>query len=475
MMKQLIISILTLFSFAVHSQPTNKEYDEALRIVDVWLDAQRDFELLPGMSISIVNDQEIIFSKGYGYADTEHKVPMQPETIFSICSISKLFTSVAIMQLWEQGKIRLDDSISAILPGYNLRQQYVETVPISIRSLLTHSSGLPREAAYAYWSAPDYYFPTLKEMNQKLGSQQTLYPSSTFFQYSNLGMSLLGEAVAAVAKTSYENYVTRNILQPMKLANTQPYLPKNLWRTKLATGYSSLYRDGTRKMMPFFQANGIAAAAGYSSTVVDLAKFASWQFRVLAGNNKEILRSSTLKEMQRVHWMNPDGKLTWGLGFTVLQEGNNTYVGHGGSCPGYRSALRVSPKNKIGVAMMINAQGTDPEKYISSIFELLGKVKEPNDTASVAVDLNDFVGSYDNYTWGGEYVAMPWKGKLAMFTLPSDNPAATMQLFKYMGNDSFRRIRKDEDMLGEELRFERDARGKVVRLLQHDNFKEKLK
>jgi CubicO group peptidase (beta-lactamase class C family) len=311
-------------------------------------------------------------------------------------------------------------------------------------------------------------------MNEKLGSQQTLYPSSTFFQYSNLGMSLLGEAVAAVAKTPYENYVTKNILQPLKLANTQPYLPKNLWRTRLATGYSSLYRDGSRKMMPFFQANGIAAAAGYSSTVVDLAKFASWQFRVLAGN-KEILHSSTLKEMQRVQWMNPDGKLTWGLGFTVLQEGNNTYVGHGGSCPGYRSALRVSPKNKMAVAMMINAQGTDPEKYISSIFELLGKVKEPNDTASVSVDLDAYAGSYDNYTWGGEYVAMPWKGKLAMFTVPSDNPAATMQLFKYMGGDSFRRIRKDEDMLGEELRFERDASGKVVRLLQHDNFKVKLK
>ncbi len=474
-MKKLVISVLTVFSLAASAQDLKPDYHEALRIVDVWLDAQREFELLPGMSVSIVNDQDIIFSRGYGYADTENKVPMQPETIFSICSISKLFTSIAIMQLWEKGKIRLDDSIAAVLPAYNLRQQYTESVPISIRSLLTHSSGLPRESAYPYWSAPDYYFPTLKEMNQQLGKQQTLYPSSTYFQYSNLGMSLLGEAVAAVAKMPYEKYVASNILDPLNMANTHPYLPKDLWRTKMATGYSALYRDGRRKMIPFFQAKGITAAAGYSSTVVDLARFASWQFRVLSGNDQQLLRSSTLKEMQRVQWMNPDGKVTWGLGFTIQQDGTNTYVGHAGSCPGYRSALRLSPKNKMGVAMMINAQGTDPEKYIASIFELLGRVKEPFDSAGKAVNLDAYAGSYDNYTWGGEYVAMPWKGQLAMFTLPSDNPAANMQLFKYIGGDSFRRIRKDEDMLGEELRFERDAGGKVIRLIQHDNFKDKLK
>src|SRR5438477_610357 len=83
------------------------------------------------------------------------------------------FTSVAVMQLWEQGKVRLDDSISALLPAYNLQQQYEETVPITVRSLLTHSSGLPREADYPYWSAPDFNFPTEKEVNDSLGRQLT--------------------------------------------------------------------------------------------------------------------------------------------------------------------------------------------------------------------------------------------------------------------------------------------------------------
>lgn len=177
------------------------------------------------------------------------------------------------MTLWEQGKLRLDDSVTALLPSFNLKQNYSETVPITIRSLLTHSSGLPREAAYPYWSAPDFYFPTEEEVNKKLGDQKTLYPSSSYFQYSNLGMTILGEVVAKVSGTDYNTYVEQTILQPLGLANTHPYLPQNLWGNKMAKGYSALYRDGSRKGMPFFLANGIAPAAGYSSNVIDLAHF----------------------------------------------------------------------------------------------------------------------------------------------------------------------------------------------------------
>ena len=95
-----------------------------LHVIDLWLDAQRDFDKLPGISVAIVQDQDIIFKKGYGYADVANKIPMKPETIGSICSISKLFTSVGVMQLWEKGKLRLDDSLTALLPEYKINQQF---------------------------------------------------------------------------------------------------------------------------------------------------------------------------------------------------------------------------------------------------------------------------------------------------------------------------------------------------------------
>jgi CubicO group peptidase (beta-lactamase class C family) len=475
-MKYFFSCCITLLFFTIaNGQTKETDYKEALRIIDSWLTAQRDFDKLPGLSVAIVNDQDILFSKGYGFADVEKKVPMQAETICSICSVSKLFTSVGVMQLWEQGKLRLDDSISALLPGFNLKQQYEETVPITIRSLLTHSSGLPREAAFGYWSAPDFYFPTEKELREKLGGQQTLYPSSTYFQYSNLGMSLLGEVVATVSKTSYDSYIEKNILEPLQLTNTHPSLPENQWRGKMATGYSSLYKDGTRKMMPFFQAKGIAPAAGYSSNVIDLAHFASWQFRLLNKGTKEVLRPSTLKEMQRVQWTDPDGKLTWGLGFVVFQQNGTTYVGHGGSCPGYRTSLSLSPKSKIAVSMMINAQGTNPEKYSAAVFDILARAKDPVDTTTKNIDLEVYAGNYDDYTWGGENLVLPWKGKLAVFEVPADNPIKEIELFKYIGKDTFRRVRKDDEGLGEELRFERDANGKVIRMLHNYNFEMRLK
>ena len=476
-MKSIFLLLITVtFYFFSHAQTDSANYKDALRMIDIWLDAKKDYDKLPGISVAIVDDQNLLFSKGYGYADVEKKIPMQAETICSICSISKLFTSVAVMQLWEEGKLRLDDSLAAILHSFNLKQQYSESVPVTIRSLLTHSSGLPREAAFAYWSAPDFNFPTEKELNEKLIQQQTLYPSSTYFQYSNLGMSLLGQVVSKTTGEDYNEYVERKILQPLQLTNTHPYLPKNLWRTKMATGYSALHRDGSRKMMHLFQAKGVTAAAGFSSNVVDLARFASWQFRLLKGNTKEILRPSTLKEMQRVQWMDPDGKTLWGLGFVVSQFNGVTYVGHSGSCPGYRTLLMLNPKSKKAVSIMINAQGVRPQIYAGTIFEILTKVEtDKKDTTTLNVDLNEYAGTYDQSTWGGDLAILPWKGKLAIISLDEDSPLTGMSVYRYIGKDKFRRIRTDDGSLGEEIYFERDANGKVVKMWNPVNSVNKLK
>jgi len=165
-----LLALNLLGRFTIAQTPKNTDFREAFVVIDRWLSAQKDFDRLPGIAVSIVRDQQVIWSKGYGYANVEKKLPMEPETICSICSISKLFTSIAVMQLVEQGKIHLDDSISADLPSFNLKQQYPESGPITIRSLLSHSSGLPRESEYPYWSAPDFNFPTEKQVTDKLGS-----------------------------------------------------------------------------------------------------------------------------------------------------------------------------------------------------------------------------------------------------------------------------------------------------------------
>jgi len=479
----IIMLLLVAFVQVGYALEGKKDYSEAFKLVEAWLDAQKDYEQLPGITAVVVEDQQVLWSGAYGLSNIEQNVKAKQSTIFSICSISKLFTSVAIMKLYDEGLLRLDDRVEDILPAYNLKQKYPESGPITVRSLMTHSSGLPREAAYPYWTGPDFPFPTREQIDKKLQKQETLYPSSTYFQYSNLGLSLLGEIVEERSGMPFNEYVLKHILKPLGLANTRTSLPETLYGKELAIGYSSMTRKSTREKVNFFQANGIGPAAGFSSTVLDLAKFATWQFRLRDTTVTEILRPSTLKNMHRIHWTNPDWKTTWGLGFSVRKgEKGNTWIGHGGSCPGYRSTLQLDLKTKRAYSVMINASGTNPRKYAEGIHAILEKVKAKAEAKSAekadpatggAKNLQEYVGYYDQMPWWGESYVSVWNDKLVTIDLPTENPEKAMTFYKPVKKDVFRRIR-DDDELGESLVFERDEDGKITKFITHGNYYKKI-
>ena len=117
-------------------------------------------------------------------------------------------------------------------------------------------------------------------------------------------------------------------------------MPMDLYGKRLAVGYGALKRDGTRDLLKPFDTRGVTPAAGYTSTVEDLGKFASWQFRLLRTGQTNVLKASTLREMQRVQFMDPDWKTSWGLGFAVEHRDDHIYVGHGGACPGTTPSCR---------------------------------------------------------------------------------------------------------------------------------------
>ncbi len=442
---------------------------DAFRLIEVWLDAQKDYENLPGISAIAIRDQEVIWKGAAGMANLEAAIPTTPATIGSICSISKLFTSVAIMKLYDEGKIRLDDKVDDLLPWYNLEQQYPDSGPITIRSLMTHSSGLPREANYPYWTAPDFPFPSQSEVREGLANQETLYPASTYFQYSNLGLTLLGEIVAEVSGQPYDEYIQDNILSPLGLSNTRTVLPESMYGKELAIGYSAVTRSGDREKVNLFQANGIKPAAGYSSTVEDLGAFASWQFRLLDTTTAEILQPATLRNMHNVHWVDPDFELYWGLGFSVSKGPDGSkWVGHGGSCPGYRSSLMIHPSTDEAYAVIINASGTNPGKYARGIYSILSKVSKSDNKEEDSADLTPYIGYYEAQPWGSEGYMGQLNGKLVAMRLPVDNPAESMTFYKHIEGDTFRRLR-DNGELGESLVFERNSDGEVVGAITHNN------
>lgn len=473
MKKTLLLLLICLTTFSFQAQNKVKDsLSDAINLIDNWLEAQYQYDNIPGLSVGIVKDQELIWSKGYGMSNVEEGVEASPETIYSICSISKLFTSIAIMQLVEQGKLELDDSISQVLPSFNISQQFNESGPITIRSLLTHSSGLPRESDFPYWTGPDFAFPTQQQVQEKLGEQETLYDASTYFQYSNLGMTLLGEVIKEVSGMPYDEYVEQNILKPLRLANTNPYLPKDKWGEEMATGYSAIKRDGTRDQIDLFDAKGITAAAGYSSTVEDLADFASWQFRLLENGGKEILKASTLKNMQRVHFADPNWKTFWGLGFSVYESDGKTLVGHGGSCPGYRTTIVLEPGEKMAYIVMANAM-VNPGRYASEMRNILNKGEGKKKADSTSVNLKEYTGTYNGQPWSSEVQVVPWYGQLAVVDFPSSSVASNLTLLKHVKGDTFRRIRDDKS-LGEEIKFERNSAGKVTKMWQHSNFSDRM-
>ncbi len=479
---------------------------EAVEVVRVWLDAQRDYERIPSIAASIVHDQELVWSGAVGLAHPDAGVAATPTTLYSICSISKLFTSVALMQLRDRGLVDLRDPVSKHLPWFTLEQHFEGSAPITVEGILTHSAGLPRESDQPYWSAPDFPFPTREEIISGLANQETLYPAWKYFQYSNLGLTLAGEIVRARSGMAYDAYVRANVLEPLGLTNTYPEIPEQHRGGQLATGYSALDRQGVREEQPFFQAKGIAPAAGYASTVEDLAKFASWQFR-LTGDGNEVLDAHTLAEMHRVHYVDPGWNTYWGLGFTVMRSGDETFVGHGGSCPGFRSQLLMQEDRKVATVVMANAM-VDAGRYARGIYNLVkDAIKEaasksgaaatdgtetaarggamdvlsavsPDGPAEIGVqetlDLAPYLGTYSVQPWGGETAAVRWKGGLALLSLPTENPVGALTRLQHVEGDVFRRIRSDEAP-GEEVVFERDAAGRVTGYRQFGNLSPRVR
>lgn len=448
---------------------------QAAQLLDVWAEAELAYNEVPGASLAVVHDQERLWAKGWGMARPDNGAPATPETIYSICSISKLFTSISAMSLWEAGELELNDPVEEHLSWFTLRERH-RGLPITVESLLTHSSGLPRESDYPYWSPPKFDFPTQKEIRKRLSNQETLYSPERYFQYSNLGLTLVGEIVSAISDAPYSEYVTDSVLRPLSLESTAPSIP---WESdRMAAGYSGITRDGGRSRMPTFEANGVAPAAGYSSTVLDLTDFASWQLRLLESDSAEVLKPSTLHKMHNVHWVDPDWDIHWGLGFVVWRTDGDTFVGHSGGCPGFHSELALQPANKFAAAFAANANGVDTRKFVVTAIQILTPaVSAATDTTGEPKTspkrFEKYTGRYSNQPWGGEIAVIRWKNGLAMLDLPTDDPLDSLEELKHIEEATFRRVRENGD-LAEPIRFRTDEAGEVEALVQYSNPRPKI-
>ncbi|MFC1619088.1 serine hydrolase domain-containing protein [Candidatus Neomarinimicrobiota bacterium] len=441
---------------------------DAVQLLDVWIEEQRAYREIPGVSIGIVHNQELIWSKGYGFRDMDAQIPATPATMYRIASITKLFTATAIMQLRDTGKLRLDDPVSNYLPWFNVQSEFTDDPPITIRNLLTHTAGIPREAAFPYWT--DHEFPTREEMIEALPTQDAVFAPSTTYKYSNLGMSILGEVVTNVSGKPWKDYVQENILEPLGMNSTKT-VPATKDLDRMATAYMRLMPDGTRDIFEYYETNGIAPAANIASTVEDLARFASLQFRDQPAGGSQVLQGSTLREMHRPHWVYPSWTGGRGLGFGISRRNGKTTVSHGGWLGGNRSHLLLIPDEKIAVIVMVNADDASPYFFSYEAYDVVGPAiveatAVKSEKKKTDPSWKKYIGDYVD-PWGWEYKVMILDDGLVMYDYnypPEEHAEDGLTRLTPVDKHMFRMSD------GEHVVFEVDKKGNVIRVQRRYDF-----
>ena len=338
----------------------------AERLFSAWLDGQIAYRGLPGIAVGVVKDQELVWSKGFGFADVTARVPMTPETKFRMASHSKLFTAIAIMQLREQGKLRLDDPVSKYLPWFTATPVGNDDSAITIEQLLSHSSGLQREAG-DHWTTLS--FPTEDELRRLYAERHAAFAPSVRWKYSNLAYAIAGLVIEQVSGERWADYVGRNIFQPLDM--TASSVDRNV--AGLTVPYGRRMPDGTREVIPFVDARGMAAATGVTSNVTDMAKFVSAQFRAGARGGRQIVNSGSLREMHRVRSVEENWTSGTGLGFDISRIKDRTYVGHGGGYPGNTTQTLIQLDDKVGVIVLTNTNDSNPFDIARELMATVGE------------------------------------------------------------------------------------------------------
>lgn len=243
--------------------------DDALAYVDAWVAYRREVRDIPGIVLGVRSDQETVFSKAFGFAKLERRVPMTPRHIFRIASHSKTCTATAIMQLVERGRLRLDDPLAAYIPrlGGGLAD-------VTLRQVLNHAAGIVRDGSNAdYWQL-ERPFPDADELRHLTEDGGAVLAANETFKYSNVGYSLLGLVIEAASGSSYQAYVKEHIIDALGLQDTGVDTDAQAQR-RMVTGYTAARLGIPRRALADVVTHAMAPATGFYSTADDLCRYAA--------------------------------------------------------------------------------------------------------------------------------------------------------------------------------------------------------
>ncbi|MGC9149404.1 MAG: serine hydrolase [Sulfolobales archaeon] len=322
---------------------------------------------LPSLVISIISGDRIVYSRAFGYRDLENFVPADTETVYGIGSITKSFTSLAIMSLVEEGKLSIYDPVDKYVP-LDLRPCGEK---ILIWHLMTHSSGIPALAyAEAYIRSfvgeenatwlPIASYEDMISFLREADEWAVARPGERYF-YLNEGYVLLGMIIEKISGYKYEEYIRRRILDPLEMKRTYLYKSDVEKDPNVAIPYV-VDRDGNIKRSSF--PYGITSDGGLLSNAKDLSKYIMFLINRGVYNGNEIISRRSIEEMEKI-WINtgegyygPEG---YGLGLRIIPNFfGRKLVGHGGSVLVYTAYIGYIESEKLGVVVLTNTTGYSP-------------------------------------------------------------------------------------------------------------------
>ncbi len=378
----------------------------------------------PGVSVAVVKDGKIIFTKGYGIANLEYGIQITSKTIFHVASVSKQFTAFSIYLLEKQGKISLEDDIRKYfpeLPKYNKA--------IKIKHLLAHTSGLRDQWALltlAGWQMEDVI--TTEQILKLVIKQKELnFETGTAFGYSNTGFTLLAELVKRVTGQSFAEFAKENIFTPLQMTDTQCYDDFHKVVKNKAYSYEKVAGEYVKKELHYCS----VGATSLLTTVEDLAKWVNNFDHPKVGDAKLIAQFNTISLLDNnkpVVWSAREGDTTYHAKGQLhwSYKGLNA-ISHGGHDAGFRAGLTRFPENNFSVIALSNDEHYDIlgiAKKITGFYlkdELgeeansanpLNENKHP--VANYTSNMNDFKGEYYSEELTTRYSIKVNKDKVTM-------------------------------------------------------------
>lgn len=336
---------------------------------------------IPGVAVGIVEGNRVVYSQGFGVCSNKRKLPITPNTVFDMASVSKVFTATALMQLHEQGKLDLDAPVTHYVPYFKMDD--ARYASITLRQLLTHLSGLSN-GWIMNWVSPQNDSEALERFVRSLGKEKLESDPGTRYNYSNIGFDILADVIAKTSGEAFEDYMHNHVLAPLDMSSSSFYLPVNT--ANVAVGHVQrgtlldtldrgtgliarrIWIEGAVvEEAPVYPYNREHAGCGtLSSTVVDMC---NWMLAFLHegefGGN-QLLKPETINEMWKSYTetgvMAPKNleylvsrEREQGLGWKLGEYHGFRTAGHGGSDVGYSTDISIIPERSIGVVVLCNA------------------------------------------------------------------------------------------------------------------------